>query len=74
MQLAGFVSFGLPIGDVLSIRRDVPAVVARISHDLFFADWSLHEARITNGNISPDFDTSLYADVIWKQQAKVPVS
>ncbi|MEH2149566.1 NAD(P)-binding domain-containing protein [Nostoc sp.] len=71
---AGFVSFGLPIGDVPSIRRDVPAVVARISHDLFFADWSLHEARITSGNISPDFDTLLYADAVWKQQAKVAVS
>ncbi|MGF2009905.1 NAD(P)-binding domain-containing protein [Nostoc sp. DedVER01b] len=71
---AGFVSFGLPIGDVPSIRRDVPAIVTRISHDLFFADWSLHEARITNGNISPDFDTSLYADAVWKQQTKVAVS
>ncbi|MEH2435923.1 MAG: SidA/IucD/PvdA family monooxygenase [Nostoc sp.] len=71
---AGFVSFGLPIGDVPSIRRDVPAVVARISHDLFFTDWSLHEARIASGNISPDFDTSLYADAVWKQQAKVKVA
>lgn len=70
---AGFVSFGLPIGDVPSIRRDVPAIVERISHDLFFADWSLHEARIT-GDIAPDFETSLYADAVWKQQSKVAVS
>ncbi|MBR8834480.1 MAG: NAD(P)/FAD-dependent oxidoreductase [Stigonema ocellatum SAG 48.90 = DSM 106950] len=63
---SGFVSFGLPIGDVPSIKRDVPAVVGRISHDLFFADWPLHEARIT-GDIAPDFDASLYAPVVWKQ-------
>jgi hypothetical protein len=48
--------------------------VAGISHDLFFADWSLHEARIASGNISPDFDTLLYADAVWQQQAKVAVS
>jgi len=70
---AGFVSFGLPIGDVPSIRRDVPAIVERISHDLFFADWSLHEARITS-NIAADFETSLYADAVWKQQPQVATS
>ncbi|MHC5729433.1 MAG: NAD(P)/FAD-dependent oxidoreductase, partial [Nostoc sp.] len=64
--------FGLPIGDIPSIRRDVPAVVGRISNDLFFADWALHQARITSDNVAPDFDTSLYADAVWKQ--KVPVS
>ncbi|WP_260447145.1 FAD-dependent oxidoreductase, partial [Nostoc sp. 2RC] len=67
---AGFVSFGLPIGDVPSIRRDVPAVVTRISHDLFFADWALHEARITSDNIVPDFDASLYTTAVWKQPAE----
>lgn len=71
---AGFVSFGLPIGDVPSIRRDVPAIVSRISHDLFFADWSLHEARITSDNVVPDFEPSLYADAVWKKAAKVAVS
>ncbi|GAA6623935.1 NAD(P)-binding domain-containing protein [Scytonema sp. NUACC26] len=66
---AGFVSFGLPIGDVPSIRRDVPAIVARISHDLFFADWEQHEARITSDNVAPDFQDSLYAKAVWKQPA-----
>jgi FAD-dependent urate hydroxylase len=70
---AGFVSFGLPIGDVPSIRRDVPAIVARISHDLFFGDWALHEARITSDNIAPDFEESLYAAAVWKQPIKVAV-
>ncbi|GAB1539020.1 NAD(P)/FAD-dependent oxidoreductase [Scytonema sp. NUACC21] len=71
---AGFVSFGLPIGDVPSIRRDVPAIVGRISHDLFFADWEQHEARITSDNIAPDFQDSLYAKAVWKQSATVAVS
>ncbi|MBD2492026.1 NAD(P)-binding domain-containing protein [Aulosira sp. FACHB-615] len=70
---AGFVSFGLPIGDVPSIRRDVPAIVSRISHDLFFADWSLHEARITSDNVAPDFEPSLYANAVWQQPAKAGV-
>jgi FAD-dependent urate hydroxylase len=70
---AGFVSFGLPIGDVPSIRRDVPAIIARISHDLFFSDWEKHEARIT-GDIAPDFEESLYAKAVWKQPATVAVS
>ncbi|MBW4596587.1 MAG: NAD(P)-binding domain-containing protein [Brasilonema angustatum HA4187-MV1] len=70
---AGFVSFGLPIGDVPSIRRDVPAIVSRISHDLFFSDWEQHEARITS-DIAPDFEESLYAAAVWKQPAKAAVS
>ncbi|MCG6136520.1 MAG: NAD(P)/FAD-dependent oxidoreductase [Nostoc sp. LLA-1] len=68
---SGFISLGLPIGDIPSIRRDVPAVVGRISSDLFFADWELHKARITSDNVAPDFDPSLYAAAVWKQ--KVPV-
>ncbi|MEH1914659.1 SidA/IucD/PvdA family monooxygenase [Nostoc sp.] len=63
---AGLVSFGLPVGDIHSIRRDVPAIVSRISHDLFFKDWAHHEARIT-GDIAPDFEDSLYAAAVWKQ-------
>ncbi|MFX4899078.1 hypothetical protein ABTB86_19775, partial [Acinetobacter baumannii] len=42
---SGFVSFGLPIGDVPSLKRDVPAVVARISRDLFLEDLDAHETR-----------------------------
>lgn len=60
----GFVSFGLPIGDVPSIRRDVPAIVRRISQDLFLADLPQHEARIT-GTFAPEFDETIYAGSIW---------
>jgi cation diffusion facilitator CzcD-associated flavoprotein CzcO len=62
---AAFVSFGLPIGDVPSFKRDIPGVVARISRDLFLADLPAHEARI-NGSIADDFDGALYASAIWR--------
>ncbi len=55
----GLVSFGLPIGDVPSLRRDVPKVVARISRDLFLADLAQHEARLF-ADVAPDFDPDLY--------------
>lgn len=64
----GFVSFGLPIGDIPSLRRDVAAVTARISRDLFLADLDHHEARIF-GDIAADFDASLYADAVREPRA-----
>jgi cation diffusion facilitator CzcD-associated flavoprotein CzcO len=60
-----FVSFGLPVGDVPSMKRDIPAVVQRISRDLFLADLPAHEARI-NGDIAADFDVSFYAHSVWQ--------
>lgn len=60
---AGFVSFGLPIGDVPSMRRDLPLVTARISRDLFFDDIEHHVARM-NGTIAPDFPPELYATAV----------
>ncbi|WP_229163888.1 hypothetical protein [Bradyrhizobium altum] len=62
---AAFVSFGLPVGDVPSFKRDIPAVVARISRDLFLADLAAHEARI-NGPIADDFGAELYAPAVWR--------
>ncbi|WGD53588.1 NAD(P)/FAD-dependent oxidoreductase [Bradyrhizobium sp. CB1650] len=62
---AAFVSFGLPIGDVPSFKRDIPSVVARISRDLFLADLDAHEHRI-NGPIAEDFDVSLYRSSVWR--------
>ena len=60
-----FVSFGLPVGDIPSFKRDIPAIVARVSRDLFLADLELHEARF-DGPIAEDFDASLYASAIWQ--------
>jgi cation diffusion facilitator CzcD-associated flavoprotein CzcO len=57
---SGFVSFGLPIGDVPSMRRDIPTIVAAISRDLFAADAPAHEARMF-GDVPPDFPAELYA-------------
>lgn len=62
---AAFVSFGLPIGDVPSFKRDIPGVVARISRDLFLDDLPAHEARI-NGPIADDFEPTLYASAVWR--------
>jgi FAD-dependent urate hydroxylase len=62
---AGFVSFGLPIGDVPSMRRDIPLVTARISRDLFLDDLASHEQRMT-GTIAADFAAEVYASSIWK--------
>lgn len=60
---SGFVSFGLPIGDVPSMRRDIPAIVARISHDLFAADAAQHEQRMF-GDVAPDFPPELYTQSV----------
>jgi len=56
---SGFLSFGLPIGDVPSMKRDIPTIVGRISSDLFGADLDTLRVRMT-GNVAPDFTDALY--------------
>jgi cation diffusion facilitator CzcD-associated flavoprotein CzcO len=63
---SGFVSFGVPVGDVPSMKRGLPAVVARISHDLFFADLPAHEQRLS-GEIDPEFGPEVYAAAVWRK-------
>ena len=60
---SGFVSFGLPTGDVPSMKRDLPAIVARISRDLFLADLAAHERRM-QAAVAPDFPADLYAPAV----------
>ncbi len=60
---AGFVSFGLPIGDVPSMKRDIPVIVARISADLFHADLEALRVRMT-GDVAPDFSDELYRSAV----------
>lgn len=60
---AGFVSFGLPIGDIPSMKRDIPTIVARISSDLFLSDIGAHRRRMT-GDVAPDFGSEIYASAI----------
>ncbi len=67
---AAFVSFGLPVGDVPSFKRDIPAIVARISRDLFLADLASHEARI-NGPVAEDFTADLYASAVWRSPQNI---
>lgn len=62
---AGLVSFGLPIGDVPSMRRDIPLVVSRVGRDLFLADLDNHQQRIT-GTIAPDFTEDIYTSAVWQ--------
>jgi cation diffusion facilitator CzcD-associated flavoprotein CzcO len=62
---AGFVSFGVPIGDVPSMKRGHPTVTAQISRDLFLADFLHHQRRMT-GDVPPDFSPELYAKAVWK--------
>lgn len=66
----GFVSHGLPVGDILSFRRDIPAIVARISRDLFLADLDAHGQRI-NGTIAEDFGRELYAASVWNPSRSI---
>ncbi len=58
---AGFVSFGVPTGDVPSMKRDIPAIVAQISRDLFFADFDTHAQRMVR-EVPPDFTEAAYAN------------
>lgn len=62
---AGFVSFGWPEGDVPSMRRGVPAIVARISRDLLLADLDVHRHRLT-ADVAPEFGEELYRDAVWR--------
>ncbi|MES2184785.1 MAG: NAD(P)/FAD-dependent oxidoreductase [Pseudomonadota bacterium] len=55
----GFASVGVPLGDVPSMRRDIPAVVRRISQDLVLDDLALHEQRM-HTEVAPEFGPDLY--------------
>jgi FAD-dependent urate hydroxylase len=61
---AGFVSFGVPIGDVPSMKRGHPTVTAQISRDLFLADFEHHQRRMT-GDVPADYGPELYAKAVW---------
>jgi cation diffusion facilitator CzcD-associated flavoprotein CzcO len=62
---AGFVSFGVPIGDVPSMKRGHPTVTAQISRDLFLADLAHHQRRMT-GEVPADFGPELYQKAVWE--------
>jgi FAD-dependent urate hydroxylase len=62
---AGFVTFGVPVGDVPSMKRGHPAVTAAISRDLFLADLDHHQRRMA-GDVPPDFGPERYGGAVWK--------
>ena len=45
------------------MRRGVPAIVARISRDLFLADLDVHRRRLT-ADVAPEFDEELYRGAV----------
>jgi cation diffusion facilitator CzcD-associated flavoprotein CzcO len=61
---AGLVSFGLPTGGIAGLRRDVPAVTARISRDLFLDDLPVHQ-QLMSGAVAPAFSEAVYASAVW---------
>lgn len=68
-----YVSFGLPSGDLWTLRRDIPIIVKRIGLDLFLADIAHHDERMS-GPVPPEFGIERYATSIWhgsnRQEAK----
>ena len=56
---SGFVSFGLPIGDVPAMRRDIPVLAGRISADLFTDNLDLLGPRMV-GKVRPVFSDAIY--------------
>jgi len=66
---AGFVSAGVPVGDVPSMKRDNPAVVRRISRDLFLADIESHAQRLA-ADVPAEFDETAYAASVWRRETQ----
>ncbi len=60
---SGFLSFGLPIGDVPSMKRDIPVIVGRIGSDLFRDDLDTLRVRMT-GDVAPDFTDALWRSAV----------
>jgi hypothetical protein len=56
---SGFVSLGLPIGDIPCMKREIPAVAARIGADLFDADLDALRVRMV-GDVPPAFTEEIY--------------
>ncbi|HUB15436.1 MAG TPA: NAD(P)-binding domain-containing protein [Acetobacteraceae bacterium] len=67
---AGFVSFGVPTGDVPSMKRDIPAIVAQISRDLFLADFEAHARRMVR-DVAADFAEAAYAKSVVREAGDV---
>ncbi|MDZ5457999.1 hypothetical protein [Azohydromonas lata] len=53
------------MGDVPSMRRDIPNVVHHLGRDLLIADLDWHARRI-GVEVAADFNEGLYAKALWQ--------
>ena len=60
---SGFVSFGLPIGDVPCMKRDIPVITGRISADLFNGSLDVLRPRML-GDVPPGFTDAIYRSAV----------
>jgi hypothetical protein len=60
---SGFVSFGLPTGDIPCMKRDIPVITSRISADLFEADLTPLRQRM-DSDVPPAFTDELYRSAV----------
>jgi cation diffusion facilitator CzcD-associated flavoprotein CzcO len=60
---SGFVSLGLPIGDVPCMKRDIPVLTGRISADLFEADLEALGRRMV-GDVPQGFSAEIYRSAV----------
>jgi FAD-dependent urate hydroxylase len=65
---AAYLSFGLPVGDNVSLRAGVPRLVSAISRDLYFADQSRPEPTVKSSpTVAAESSFDKYAHAIWRQ-------
>jgi hypothetical protein len=60
---SGFVSFGLPIGDIPCMKRDIPVITSRISADLFEVELGALRERMV-GDVQPGFSEEIYRSAV----------
>ena len=60
---SGFVSLGLPIGDIPCMKRDIPVLTSRIGADLFDDDIDALRQRMV-GDVPPGFTDQIYRSAV----------
>ena len=60
---SGFVSLGLPIGDIPCMKRDIPVITSRISADLFDGDLEVLRQRMVS-EVPPAFTDAIYSAAV----------
>lgn len=60
---SGFVSFGLPTGDVPCMKRDIPVITGHISADFFQMDLDPMRRRMV-GDVPPALREEMYRSAV----------